>query len=155
MFPCFHMFATHSFVKIWSIKMSEMCASWVCLEIKFCLAALPGTGSMNTVEYTWISDGVWRSLTRGTRGIRGRASAPLSVLTTSVCTRAYSAFSDGNTWVDHSALLKQPEGTCLWWAYSGPWRKRRVKLASSYWASSERNRISAKVYLIAGPLRYI
>lgn len=155
MFPCFHMFFIHSFVKIWSIKISEMCVSWVCLEMKFCLAALPDTASMNKVEYTWIRNGVWRSLTRGTRGVRGRASAPLSVLTASVCSRAYSAFSEGDAGVDHSVLLKQPEGTCLWWAYSGAWRKRRVKLASIYWASSERKSISAKVYLIAAPLRYV
>lgn len=150
--PCFHMFFIHSFMNIWSIKMSEMWASWVCLETKFCLAALPDTASMNKVEYTQISSGVWRSLTRVTRG---RTSAPLLMLTTSMCSRAYSAYSDGNAWVEHSALLKQPESTCLWGAYSGPWRKKRVKLASIYWASSERKSISANVYLIAGPLRYI
>lgn len=152
------MFFIHSFVKIWSIKMSEMCASWVCLETKFCMAALPDTAHMNKVEYTRISSGVWRSLTRGTKGIRGRASAPSSMLTTSVCSRAYSAYSDGNACADHSALLKQPECTCLRGAYNGPWKKKKrrgVKLASISWASSERKSNSAKVYLIVGPLRYI
>lgn len=155
--PCFSvsMFFIHSFVKIWSIKMSEMWASWVCLETKFCMAALPDTAPMNKVEYTQISSGVWRSLTRGTRGTRGQASAPSSMLTTSVCSRAYSAYSDGNACADHSALCKQPEGTYLWGAYNGPWKKKRVKLASISWASSERKNNSAKVYLIAGPLRYI
>ena len=144
----------HSFVRLWSIKMSEMFILWACLTKSpawlVCLSPSP----VNEAECTWMSSDVWIPLKRKALVMELQLHSKYWILHDAMEQSLPSQMAT-QTQTISSIYVARGEwrrmNACSWWGFSVSFRTSQASSANIYWAPSMCKSISENIRITVGP----